>query len=142
MYKHTQIGRVTLAVLAAVLLIEFFAFRFIDESAMIGFILLAVLILVGLLFGALTVSLDAEYIKISFGIGVVKKKYPLAPIVRYEEVKNKWWYGFGIRLTPHGWLYNVSGLQAVEIEFENGKKIRIGTDEPQTLIQAIREVKG
>jgi len=54
-------------------------------------------------------------------------------------VKNPWYYGWGIRFTPHGWLYNVSGLHAVEIELKNGKKYRIGTDVPENLEKAIRE---
>jgi hypothetical protein len=53
-------------------------------------------------------------------------------------VRNKWWYGWGIRLTPHGWLFNVGGLDAVELELASGRKFRIGTDEPQGLLNAIR----
>jgi hypothetical protein len=52
-------------------------------------------------------------------------------------VKNSWWYGWGIRLTPYGWLYNVAGWEAVEVLLKNGKKIRIGTDEPEKLSLAI-----
>jgi len=52
-------------------------------------------------------------------------------------VRNKWWYGLGIRLTPHGWLYIVSGLDAVEIVRISGKKFRVGTDEPQALVTAL-----
>jgi hypothetical protein len=35
-------------------------------------------------------------------------------------------------------LFNVSGLDAVEVELVDGKRIRIGTDEPQALVAAIR----
>ena len=38
----------------------------------------------------------------------------------------------------NGWLFNVSGLQAVEIFLRSGKKYRIGTDEPERLVEAIR----
>jgi len=43
-------------------------------------------------------------------------------------------------MTPHGWLYNVSGLDAVEVTTKSGKKYRIGTDVPAELEQAIRSV--
>ena len=43
----------------------------------------------------------------------------------------------GIRWWGHGWLYNVSGFKAVEIELASGKRLRIGTDEPERLAQAI-----
>ncbi len=50
---------------------------------------------------------------------------------------NRWYYGWGIRLTPQGWLWNVAGLDAVELTFSNGKKFRIGTDEPGKLLEAL-----
>ena len=34
-------------------------------------------------------------------------------------------------------LYNVSGLRAVEILFDNGRRVRIGTDEPEALVCAL-----
>ena len=40
--------------------------------------------------------------------------------------------------TPHGWLYNVSGYEAVEIALASGKRLRLGTDEPHRLAQALR----
>jgi len=57
-------------------------------------------------------------------------------------VRNKWWYGLGIRLTPHGWLYNVSGLDAIEIVRRSGKTFRVGTDEPKALAAALRAARG
>jgi hypothetical protein len=38
-----------------------------------------------------------------------------------------------------GWLYNVAGLDAVEIETTEGDVIRIGTDEPDRLANALQE---
>jgi hypothetical protein len=38
-----------------------------------------------------------------------------------------------------GWLYNVFGSFAVEIRLKNGKKYRIGTDDPQGLNNAIQQ---
>jgi hypothetical protein len=56
-------------------------------------------------------------------------------------VKNPWYYGWGIHLIPGGWLYNVSGWEAVELQMKNGNKYRIGTDDPQGLMDAIRTYK-
>ena len=56
-----------------------------------------------------------------------------------KAVKNRWYYGWGIRLSPHGWLFNVSGFDAVELEMANGVKYRIGTDEPDKLLAAIEQ---
>jgi hypothetical protein len=57
-------------------------------------------------------------------------------------VRNRWYYGWGIRITPRGWLYNVSGLDAVELALKNGKCVRIGSDEPHALARAIDHARG
>ena len=55
-----------------------------------------------------------------------------------EQGRNSWWYGWGIRLTPHGWMWNISGLDAVELTYRNGKKFRIGTDELEMLLGVLK----
>jgi hypothetical protein len=45
----------------------------------------------------------------------------LAEIVGCEPIRIRWWYGWGIHLTPYGWLYNVSGFDAVAITLRDGK---------------------
>ncbi len=38
---------------------------------------------------------------------------------------------------PGGWVFNVSGWEAVELQMKNGGKYRIGTNDPQGLLNAI-----
>ncbi len=92
------------------------------------------------LFHALSVEVDRAGVRLRFGIGLIRKSIPLSSIRSAREVRNRWWYGWGIRLTPHGWLWNVSGLGAVELELESGRRFRIGSDEPQRLHAAIESV--
>jgi hypothetical protein len=40
------------------------------------------------------------------------------------------------------WLWNVSGLNAIELTLKNSKRFRIGTDEPEKLVDAIKVNKG
>jgi len=54
-------------------------------------------------------------------------------------IRIRWWYGWGIHLTPYGWLYNVSELDAVAITLRNGRKFALGTDDPDGLATAIRD---
>jgi len=61
----------------------------------------------------------------------------LDEIASVKTVKNHWYYGWGIRLIPHGWLFNVSGFEAIEIVMKNGKVYRIGTDEAEKLMAAV-----
>ena len=95
------------------------------------------IVLVGLLFGWLTVHIDNRRLLIKMGIGLIRRAIPLSSIRAFAPVTNRWYYGWGVRLTPYGMLYNVSGLRAVEILFESGRRVRIGTDEPEALVRAL-----
>jgi hypothetical protein len=64
----------------------------------------------------------------------------IAEIASCEPIRIKWWYGWGIHLTPYGWLYNVSGFGAVAITLRNGRKFALGTDDPKTLTAAIQSL--
>ena len=68
---------------------------------------------------------------------LLRRRFAIEEIQRVQPLRTRWWYGWGIRLTPHGWLFNVSGFDAVKIELGNGKKYLIGTDEPKKLAAAI-----
>ncbi|RMG47018.1 MAG: hypothetical protein D6718_04510 [Acidobacteria bacterium] len=94
------------------------------------------------LFGSLTVEIDEERLSVRFGPGIVRRRIPLSSIRAARPVRNRWYYGWGIRLTPHGWLFNVSGLRAVELEFHSGRRFRIGTDEPERLVAALESATG
>lgn len=145
-YRHIQSGHlvlvaVGLGLLAIVivgsgtLLAEFDwgAFAAIVGSGMV----LAVSLL---LFTTLTVAIREEALEVRFGpVGLVKKRFLLRDVESCQAVRNRWWYSWGIHLTPHGWLFNVSGLDAVELTMRNGKTYRIGTDEPEALEQAISQ---
>jgi hypothetical protein len=55
-------------------------------------------------------------------------------------VKNHWYYGWGIRFWPGMTIFNVSGFDAVEITMQNGRRYRIGTDEPAQLERVLLQV--
>ncbi|MBU1241403.1 hypothetical protein KKF84_02360 [Myxococcota bacterium] len=93
--------------------------------------------LVGLLFYQLTVRVDAEAVTCIFGVGVITKRLRIRDIMRVKEVKNPWYYGFGIRKVPGGWMYNISGKGAVEFTLKEGGIFRAGTPDPQGLVSQI-----
>lgn len=147
-YKHTQIGYLMIVVTLAVLVI--FAWMQItaraeppsyDSGTNLGVTAVMLLILLVLAsFATLAVSVDENYIKIKFGLGIFRKKFAVSEITSVAQVKNHWYYGWGIRLWfwPYMWIYNISGLEAVEIKMKTGKIYRIGTDEPAKLEAAIK----
>ena len=146
-YKHTQIGYLMLAVLLAVLV--FFAWLQITARAEppsyysgTNFLITAIMVLILFTiasFTTLTTSIDKNCLQIKFGYGIFRKKFLLSEIISTKQVKNHWYYGWGVKVWfwPYMWIYNVSGFDAVEIKLKNGKTYRIGTDEPEKLEQAI-----
>jgi len=96
--------------------------------------------LVILIFYGLFIEISEKNITLKFGIGLIRRSIDIETIESVECVRNKWWYGWGIRLTPHGWMWNVSGLDAVEIKYINmDKKFRIGTDDSKKLKEEIQK---
>ncbi len=138
-YEHTQVGYLIIAALAAVMVL----IGVILATAGINWIAIGILVVIGValvLFPSLTVVIGEEELEARFGPGLIHKRFKLDEIESCQVVKNPWYYGWGIRLTPHGVLFRVSGFHAVEIKLRIGKKFRIGTDVPQELEEAIRQV--
>ena len=135
MYRHTQVGLLTAISLGIAIVVTVIVVYATGEW--IGLIIAGVLLLTELLFATLTVEVDREAVQFHFGIGLIRKTILLSDIESVRVVRNSWLYGWGIRYTPHGWLYNVSGLGAVELQLRSGKKMRIGSDEPEKLARAI-----
>ncbi|MDP3982062.1 MAG: hypothetical protein Q8P70_00700 [bacterium] len=146
-YKHTQIGYLMLAVLLAVLV--FFTWLQITARAETpsydsgtNFAITAIMAFILFIlasFSMLTVSTHEQFLKIHFGWGIFRKKFPLSDIATVRKVKNHWYYGWGIRLWfwPKMWIFNVSGFDAIELTMKNGKIYRIGTDDPDALEQVL-----
>ncbi len=97
------------------------------------------------LLGALTLEVDDRAVRLRFGLGVVRKSFTSADVASCRPVRNKWYWGWGIRLIPtagfegrHCWLYLVSGLDAVEPPMTDGRTFRICTDGPHRLSDFIQ----
>ena len=139
-YKHVQFGTLTVSLLVAdiVLLV---LLGFIVEWHIVTIGVLLTLLVCLALFYSFTVEISNDHLRIHFGIGIVRKRFEVKNIEKAYPVRNRWYYGWGIRLLPYGWLYNVSGLDAIEIVMSSGKRYRIGTDQPNELAQAVNEAR-
>lgn len=135
-YKHTQIGyfMILCGALALVIALEVF-YRKATLTTMLGG--LAAIFMIMSLFATLTVEIRDGFLKFRFGLGLIRKRLKIAEIESCEIVRNPWYYGWGIHATGKGWVYNVSGFDAVEIFMKDGRRLRIGTDEPELLRKAI-----
>ncbi|HSD28721.1 MAG TPA: hypothetical protein VLL75_15570, partial [Vicinamibacteria bacterium] len=137
-YRHTQVGWVTLGVAAAVVAL---AWATAPEGAPVA-PMLVIAALIALVFGVLTVEVDHVAVRLRFGVGLIRKRILLRDVQAWREVRNPWYAGWGIRMGPGGLLWNVSGLDAVELTLPDGRHFRIGTDEPAALAAAIARTKG
>ena len=137
-YVHTQIGYTLLAIYCVAIPIVAYLIRDVEFNGLsqAGLILLLVALAT---FSTLRVQVDHQTIKIQFGFVIIRKGFQVSEIETYEVVRNRWYWGLGIRYTPRGWLYCVSGLSAIELQMKNGKNYRIGTDDPEGLASAVEE---
>ena len=146
-YQHKQLGfiLITVFVIVFLFLVDLLTLSIIfwhdSLPAYVTPLLIAATILIiiaGDLFSSMTIRIEDEHLIWHFGFGFWKNRVQLNEIRSSEPVRNKWWYGWGIRKIPGGWLYNVSGLDAVEFSLENGRLFRLGSDETDKLLTAVK----
>ncbi len=136
-YNHTQFGTLVVWAVGTVILVTLAIGMGAGWHPLL-LVTAAVMTGVLFLFHSLTVEVTERLVVVRFGPGLIRKSFPVRTIRESRTVRNRWYYGWGIRWTPHGWLFNVSGLDAVEIKLESGRKYRIGTDRPEELLAAIQ----
>jgi hypothetical protein len=73
-----------------------------------------------------------------FGLGLLRYRLARRHIASVRIVRNSWLSGFGVRVRPGFRLYNVSGLDAIELTLKDGEVRRLGTDDPQGLVAALQ----
>lgn len=139
-YEHTQTGHVLICGLfVGAFAIAFGRFFQTSSAREISLVISILLLITIVVFYELTITIAGATLCASFGIGLVRKKVALAEIASCEAIRIRWWYGWGIHLTPYGWLYNVAGWDAVVITLRNDKKFALGTDDPNGLVVAIQD---
>jgi len=137
-YKHTQRGTLILAVTLGL------AGLFIWLGSGIGTIkplwsAVPILLVCAWLFHSLTIEITERELRWGFGPGLIRKSVPLNEIVSAEPARTR--LSWGIHWSPRtGWLYNVSGFDAVAVTLRGGKRFTLGTDEPQILVARLAEV--
>ncbi|MCV6626919.1 MAG: helix-turn-helix domain-containing protein [Cellvibrionaceae bacterium] len=134
-YRHTQLGYVIWVFFFVPLTLLVPYLHTLSSWAM-ALVLLS-LLLPPILFFSLTVQVSETEISWYFGPRFWRKQLPLSEVLGAKVVKNPWLAGWGIRMLGNGFLYNVSGIMAVELQLKSGAVVRLGSDEPNYLQQAI-----
>jgi len=137
-YQHTQVGYfIIVALLAAMVAVGIILVN--EGSDWIAIAILGVLAVVLVLFHSLTVIINEEELVVRFGPGTIRKRFRLNEIESVQAIRVPWYCGWGIRGSPQGMVFRVSGFDAVHVKLSTGRKYLIGTDVPQELEQAIRQ---
>ncbi len=137
-YEHTQAGWLIRVVFCLIVLGMVAGWWLDPTRPVVALALAGVMAVVLLLFHSLTVSVDREHLRLRMGIGLIRFRFALADIEHARRVRNHWSFGWGIRRLPGGWLFNVSGWDAVEVAMAAGDTHRVGTDDPDGLLRALQ----
>ena len=138
-YRHTQVGTVIVGAVVCVAIVTLvILLTAAGTSSLLTLTVLAMTAVALALFSALTVEVGNHTLTCRFGVGLIRRDIPLQDVEQIRAVVNPWYVGWGIRWIPGKyWVWNVSGFQAVELTMKDGRRFRIGTDEPEALVQAI-----
>ncbi len=90
-------------------------------------------------FYQLTTIVTESTLTVRYGIGLVAFRFPLSEITQVTEQTVPWSAGYGIRWVGDAWLFNVSGRDAIEVTFASGRKLWVGTDDPDGLAAVLRQ---
>lgn len=113
-----------------------------EPGPIFGSAFLGMIAFVGFAFSGLRTSVGPHTIEVAFRFGRPQRTIALGQVVRAEVVRNKWWYGWGVRWIPGGTMWNVWGLDAVQLDLAGQRSFRIGTDDPDGLVAAISVLRG
>ena len=140
-YGHTQRGGVLIAILGFGAALDLTIAALIgrrDHTGLLVTLTTGVALLVALvLFSAMTVTVDAAGVTLIMLRGLLVRRFPHIEIAACRVVRNPWYAGLGIHAGPGYVVYNVSGRSAVELELSSGRRVRLGSDEPDALAAAI-----
>jgi len=90
-------------------------------------------------FKSLTINVEGELVRFEFGTGLIKKELALSKIKSATRFRTTPLMGWGIHFIGKGWLYNVYGLDAVDVEMTDGSHVFLGTDQPDELSEVINQ---
>jgi hypothetical protein len=141
-YHHRQFGTVLVAILAATIIIMSLPLMRSEEFGAIQLEVVIVLLAAIALFYALTIEIREDTLFIRMGIGLIRRKVPLADIAQARKIRIPLIAGLGIHGIPGvSWVWNVSGRDGVQLDFVKGGCLIVGSDEPDVLVKAIESNK-
>ncbi|WP_157288494.1 hypothetical protein [Uliginosibacterium gangwonense] len=138
-YTHTQRGKVIVIAMLLPMFVSFWGAFTIPSQHNTLLVVGSVAAVIAGLFSSLTVRVSDRFLHWQFGFGLIRKRVVLAQIQHYEIVRTTIIDGWGIHYTRRGWLYNVSGFDAIAFTLKDDKRFLLGSDDVQTLYKALEK---
>lgn len=138
MYIHRQFGWFTVFALTAMAVWFALVAVFTPEGKGEFQSILLIIAALQVVFYQLTTIVTESTLTVRYGIGLVAFRFPLSEITQVTERTVPWYAGYGIRWVGDAWLFNVSGRDAIEVTFASGRKLWVGTDDPDGLAAILR----
>ncbi len=115
------------------------------EAPAVFFAFLAVgtlFVIIAFSFRQLRIRDEGERLAIRFGpLPLFWKRFAYADLASVDRDKTRWIDGWGIHWIPlRGWTYNLWGFCCVRLTLRDGRTIRLGTDDPEGLVEFLRGI--
>ena len=115
----------------------------VEMLKIVGLVAAGFFVLVLAAFYSFTIQISDGKLSFWFSFGVARKSIPLEKIRSVEVVRNPWYYFWGIKSIPGGWLFSITpGGRAVELVVADDRLIRLGTNRPEELKQSLAAMIG
>ena len=140
-YQRTQRARADVLAKLYLILLLALVVGFLDPAtalpalALTASILTTAILFLG--FRSLMVTVTAAEVQLAYSLGWPNKRIERSGIVSAEALQVPWWNEGGIRVVSKGWIWNIWGLGTVQITFSDGRRLLIGTDDPEGLTAAL-----
>lgn len=138
-YSNRQPARALAVMVGIPLLVCFLVALSRKEYGFSLWIVSSAFLIAFMLFSSLTIRVSNDVLHWHFGPGLIRKQVAMADVARAEIIRTGLWDGVGIHYTKRGWLYNVSGRDAVAITLKDGKRFVLGSNDPVGLWEAIEQ---
>jgi len=147
LYRHSQRGTTILTGLAVIAPLVVIAVllplgpREVWPAVAIGIVVLALLAGTAWYFSSMTVEVTQDELRWHFGPGGYYR-IPLSGIASVAPARHSLLWGYGIRwMGPRRWAYIVAGRDAVDVHLKGGGLRRLGSDDRDRLIAALRSAE-
>lgn len=134
LYRRTQFSGMMVSGLTALLITLWWA----GCDSLPVLLLSTLVLMVGAMLSSLTIEVHPAFVRWYFGPRVWRRQLSLSEIDQVSVIARSEDGRWPVHLGRSGWVYQVSGHYAVELRLHCGKIIRLGTDNPDEVVAAIR----